>query len=184
MSQPAADLADRMAALRAQGIHSVLATFTDLNGGVKGKLVPLELLPQAVAEGAGFSGPSITGTGLPRRGPRSEYMGRVLPQTLQPWPLLPGVAHAVCDGHAGGDGGLARAPAAAPGLAAGERLPVGLDERALRARVQLRRRLSDDEVAWKQTGTRAYQQLTRRCIESLWANFLPQAAEAHQSQKR
>ena len=67
MSQPAADLADRMAALRAQGIHSVLATFTDLNGGVKGKLVPLELLPQAVAEGAGFSGPSITGTGLPRR---------------------------------------------------------------------------------------------------------------------
>lgn len=103
MSQPAADLADRMAALRAQGIHSVLATFTDLNGGVKGKLVPLELLPQAVAEGAGFSGPSITGTGLPRRGPRSEYMGRVLPQTLQPWPLLPGVAHAVCDGHAGGE---------------------------------------------------------------------------------
>lgn len=103
MSQPAADLADRMAALRAQGIHSVLATFTDLNGGVKGKLVPLDLLPQAVAEGAGFSGPSITGTGLPRRGPRSEYMGRVLPQTLQPWPLLPGVAHAVCDGHAGGE---------------------------------------------------------------------------------
>lgn len=29
------------------------------------------------------------------------------------------------------------------------------------------RRLSDDEVAWKQTGTRAYQQLTRRCLESL-----------------
>ena len=58
-----ADLSDRMAALRAQGIHSVLATFTDLNGGVKGKLVPLDLLPQAVADGAGFSGPSITGTG-------------------------------------------------------------------------------------------------------------------------
>jgi len=29
------------------------------------------------------------------------------------------------------------------------------------------RRLSDDEVSWKQTGTRAYQQLTRRCLESL-----------------
>ena len=29
------------------------------------------------------------------------------------------------------------------------------------------RRLSDDEVAWKQTGTRAYQQLTRRCLETL-----------------
>lgn len=99
----AADLPDRMAALRAQGIHSVLATFTDLNGGVKGKLVPLDLLPQVVAEGAGFSGPSITGTGLPRMGARSEYMGRVLPQSLRPWPFLPGVAHAVCDGFAGGE---------------------------------------------------------------------------------
>ncbi len=99
----AADLPDRMTALRAQGIHSVLATFTDLNGGVKGKLVPLDLLPQAVAEGAGFSGPSITGTGLPRMGARSEYMGRVLPQSLRPWPFLPGVAHAVCDGFAGGE---------------------------------------------------------------------------------
>lgn len=29
------------------------------------------------------------------------------------------------------------------------------------------RRLSDDEVAWKQTGTRAYQQLTRRCLQSM-----------------
>lgn len=29
------------------------------------------------------------------------------------------------------------------------------------------RRLGDDEVAWKQTGTRAYQQLTRRCLESM-----------------
>ncbi|HCN44455.1 MAG TPA: phenylacetic acid degradation protein PaaY [Pseudomonas sp.] len=29
------------------------------------------------------------------------------------------------------------------------------------------RRLSDDEVSWKQTGTRAYQQLTRRCLESM-----------------
>ena len=29
------------------------------------------------------------------------------------------------------------------------------------------RRLSDDEVAWKQTGTRAYQQLTRRCLEQM-----------------
>lgn len=29
------------------------------------------------------------------------------------------------------------------------------------------RRLSDDEVSWKQTGTRAYQQLTRRCLETM-----------------
>src|SRR5690606_37650673 len=65
-------------------------------------LIPLEGLPDAVTVGAGFSGPSIWGTGLPRMGPRSEYMGRVLPGTLRPLPWLPGVAHAVCDGFAGG----------------------------------------------------------------------------------
>lgn len=96
------DLDDRMSQLRAQGVHTVMTTFTDLHGVPKGKLIPLEGLPHAVAVGAGFSGPSIWGTGLPRMGPRSEYMGRVLPETLRPWPLLPGVAHAVCDGFAGG----------------------------------------------------------------------------------
>jgi glutamine synthetase len=89
-------------ALGDQGIHTVMTTFTDLHGVPKGKLIPLACLPDAVAVGAGFSGPSIWGTGLPRMGPRSEYMGRVLPETLRPWPLLPGVAHAVCDGFAGG----------------------------------------------------------------------------------
>ena len=97
------DLDDRIRSLRAQGIHSVMATFTDGLGAPKGKLVPLEGLPGAVTVGAGFSGPSIWGTGLPRMGPRSEYMGRVLPHTLRPLPWMPGVAHAVCDGFAGGE---------------------------------------------------------------------------------
>lgn len=97
------DLDDRIRTLRAQGIHSVMATFTDGLGAPKGKLVPLEGLPDAVAVGAGFSGPSIWGTGLPRMGARSEYMGRVLPHTLRPLPWMPGVAHAVCDGFAGGE---------------------------------------------------------------------------------
>ena len=96
------DLDERIRQLRAQGVHTVMTTFTDLHGAPKGKLIPLEGLPDAVAVGAGFSGPSIWGTGLPRMGPRSEYMGRVLPESLRPWPLLPGVAHAVCDGFAGG----------------------------------------------------------------------------------
>ncbi|MFN3493816.1 MAG: type III glutamate--ammonia ligase [Hydrogenophaga sp.] len=96
------DLDDRIHTLRAQGIHSVMATFTDGLGAPKGKLVPLEGLADAVAVGAGFSGPSIWGTGLLRMGARSEYMGRVLPPTLRPLPWLPGVAHAVCDGFAGG----------------------------------------------------------------------------------
>jgi glutamine synthetase len=96
-------LTERMGALRAQGIHSILTTFTDLHGVPKGKLVPLEALPDAVATGAGFAGPSIWGTGLPRRGARSEYFGRVVPESLRPLPFMPGVAHAVCDGFAGGE---------------------------------------------------------------------------------
>ncbi|OSZ71510.1 type III glutamate--ammonia ligase [Hydrogenophaga sp. IBVHS1] len=96
-------LEERIAALRAQGIHSVLATFTDLLGVPKGKLVPLSGLAGAVEHGAGFSGPSIAGTGLPRMGARSEYMGRVRPESLRPLPFMPGVAHAVCDGFAGGE---------------------------------------------------------------------------------
>ena len=96
-------LMERMGALRAQGIHSVLATFTDLHGVPKGKLIPLECLPDAVATGAGFAGPSISGTGLPRMGARSEYFGRVVPESLRPLPFMPGVAHAVCDGFAGGE---------------------------------------------------------------------------------
>ena len=96
-------LAERMGALRAQGIHSILTTFTDLHGAPKGKLVPLEGLPGAVAAGAGFAGPSIWGTGLPRMGARSEYYGRVVPESLRPLPFMPGVAHAVCDGFAGGE---------------------------------------------------------------------------------
>ncbi|QHE88704.1 type III glutamate--ammonia ligase [Hydrogenophaga sp. BPS33] len=96
-------MAARVDALRAQGIHSVLATFTDLLGAPKGKLVPLDRLAHAMDVGAGFSGPSIAGTGLPRMGARSEYMGRVRPQSLQALPFMPGVAHAVCDGFAGGE---------------------------------------------------------------------------------
>ena len=95
-------LDERLRSLSAQGIHSVMTTFTDVHGVPKGKLVPLEALPDAVATGAGFAGPSIWGTGLPRMGARSEYMARVVPESLRPLPWLPGVAHAVCDGFAGG----------------------------------------------------------------------------------
>ncbi|MCY7307584.1 MAG: hypothetical protein LH632_15855 [Rhodoferax sp.] len=59
--------------LQAQGIHSVLAQFCDIHGVARGKLVPPALLRELVETGAGFSGPSIWGTGLPRHGPRSEY---------------------------------------------------------------------------------------------------------------
>ena len=90
-------------ALKAQGIHSILTQFCDLHGVAKGKLVPVENLKEWVEQGAGFAGPSIWGTGLPRHGARSEYYGRVQLDSLRALPFMPGVAHAVCDGFAGGE---------------------------------------------------------------------------------
>ena len=89
--------------LSALGIHSILTQFTDLHGVAKGKLVPLQNLREWVATGAGFAGPSIWGTGLPRHGKRSEYYARVQLESLRPLPFMPGVAHAVCDGFAAGE---------------------------------------------------------------------------------
>ena len=88
--------------LSAKGVHSILTQFTDIHGVAKGKLVPLQNLREWVASGAGFAGPSIAGTGLGRFGKRSEYYGRVQIESLRPLPFMPGVAHAVCDGYAGG----------------------------------------------------------------------------------
>lgn len=90
-------------ALSGKGIHSVLTQFSDIHGVAKGKLVPLKNLREWVEQGAGFAGPSIWGTGLGRHGSRSEYYARVQLETLQPLPFMPGVAHAVCDGYAGGE---------------------------------------------------------------------------------
>jgi glutamine synthetase len=90
-------------ALTAQGIHSILTQFTDLHGVAKGKLVPVQNLREWVSTGAGFAGPSIWGTGLGRLGKRSEYYARVQLESLRPLPYMPGVAHAVCDGYAGGE---------------------------------------------------------------------------------
>jgi glutamine synthetase len=89
--------------LQSQGIHSILTQFCDIHGVAKGKLVPVENLKEWVELGAGFAGPSIWGTGLPRFGARSEYYGRVHPESLRALPFMPGVAHAVCDGYAGGE---------------------------------------------------------------------------------
>jgi glutamine synthetase len=71
----------RIIELQGQGVHTLLVQFTDVNGVAKGKLVPLEQLATVLADGAGFAGPSIAGTGLPRTGPRSEFMARGDPAT-------------------------------------------------------------------------------------------------------
>ncbi len=94
---------DTISRLQALGIHSMLVQFCDIHGVAKGKLVPLANLQEWVEQGAGFAGPSIWGTGLPRFGARSEYYARVQLASLQPLPFMPGVVHAVADGFAGGE---------------------------------------------------------------------------------
>jgi glutamine synthetase len=88
--------------LQEQGVHTLVAQFTDLHGVAKGKWLPLSQLGTLLAIGAGFSGPSIAGTGLPRMGPRSEYYGRGDLSTLRALPWMPGFAHLVCDGFVDG----------------------------------------------------------------------------------
>ncbi|MES2933402.1 MAG: type III glutamate--ammonia ligase [Pseudomonadota bacterium] len=94
---PAA-MAQLQSNLAEQGIKFVFAQFTDIHGAAKGKLIPLSHLADLDYPGAGFSGPSIWGTGLPRNGPRSEYYGRADWSQLQAMPWLPGYARVVLDG--------------------------------------------------------------------------------------
>jgi len=89
--------------LAAQGVRYVFAQFTDIHGAAKGKLIPLAHLGDIVSPGAGFSGPSIWGTGLPRNGARSEYYGRADLSTLQSMPWMPGYARVALDGHVAGE---------------------------------------------------------------------------------
>jgi glutamine synthetase len=84
--------------LTAQGVHTLLAQFTDVHGVAKGKYVPLAKLGELVETGAGFAGPSIWGTALPRTGPRAEYYARADAARIQPMPWMPGYARAVCSG--------------------------------------------------------------------------------------
>lgn len=97
------DIVDLREQLAAQGVHTLLAQFTDLHGVAKGKLLPLAQLRTLVETGAGFSGPSIAGTGLPRMGPRSEYYGRGDVDTACALPWMPGHARIVCDGFVAGE---------------------------------------------------------------------------------
>jgi glutamine synthetase len=88
--------------LQEQGIHTLLVQFTDIHGTARGKLVPLEHLEDVLTIGAGFSGPSIWGTGLPRTTARSEYYARGVSETALPLPWWPGVARIVGDGFVDG----------------------------------------------------------------------------------
>jgi len=88
--------------LAAHGVHTLLVQFTDVHGVAKGKLVPLAHLDDVLRTGAGFAGPSIWGTGLPRTGPRAEYFARGDADTAMPLPWLPGTARIIGDGFVDG----------------------------------------------------------------------------------
>ena len=97
------ELATLQSTLRQQGVHTLLAQFVDLHGTPKGKWVPLHQLATLVRDGAGFAGPSIWGTALPRTGPRSEYYARADLRTRSVLPWMPGVARVACDGFVAGE---------------------------------------------------------------------------------
>ncbi|MGB7817032.1 MAG: type III glutamate--ammonia ligase [Methylotenera sp.] len=84
--------------MQAAGVHTVIAQFVDIHGAAKGKYIPLTHLDDILGAGAGFAGPSIWGTGLPRNGARSEFYGQGDLSTLQPLPWMPGYARIVCNG--------------------------------------------------------------------------------------
>ena len=88
--------------LKAQGVHTLLVQFTDVHGVAKGKWVPLEHLQDVIETGAGFAGPSISGTGLGRTGTRSEYFARGDAATAQALSWMPGYARIVGDGFVDG----------------------------------------------------------------------------------
>lgn len=83
-------------------MHTLFAQFTDIHGTAKGKLVPLKHIESLLLPGAGFAGPSIWGTGLPRTGVDSEYYGRADLNTIHPMPWLPGYARVVLNGYVAG----------------------------------------------------------------------------------
>jgi glutamine synthetase len=91
-------VAETVDSLRTRGVHTLLVQFTDVNGVAKGKFVPIEHLDDVLTTGAGFAGPSIAGTGLPRIGPRAEYFARGDIATAMSLPWMPGYARIVGDG--------------------------------------------------------------------------------------
>jgi glutamine synthetase len=86
------------ARMQAAGVHTVIAQFVDIHGAAKGKYIPLAHLEDILGAGAGFAGPSIWGTGLPRTGARAEFYGQGDLSTLQALPWMPGYARIVCNG--------------------------------------------------------------------------------------
>ena len=84
--------------MQTAGVHTIIAQFVDIFGAAKGKYIPLAHLDDILGNGAGFAGPSIWGTGLPRNGARSEFYGQGDVNTLQPLPWMPGYARIVCSG--------------------------------------------------------------------------------------
>ncbi len=88
---------DLRQSLADQGVHTLLAQFTDLHGVAKSKFMPLAHLDELLTDGATFAGASIDGSGLPRSGPASQVSARGYASSARPLPWMPGYARVVCD---------------------------------------------------------------------------------------
>ena len=87
---------------QAAGVHTIIAQFVDIHSSPKVKYIPLAHLDDVLGAGAGFAGPSICGTGLPRIGSRSEFYGKGDLNTLQALSWMLGYARIVCSGMVDG----------------------------------------------------------------------------------
>jgi glutamine synthetase len=83
-----------------RGIRFVQLWFTDVLGILKAFAIPVEELPEALAEGASFDGSSIDGFA---RAQEADMVARPVPRTFQSLPWRPqerGVARMYCDIYA------------------------------------------------------------------------------------
>ena len=91
-----------MAALRSQGHPFSADPVHRPARRSQGQAGAAEHLPDLGSHGRGFAGPSIWGTGLPRMGAQRVLRAGVAAHFANP-AVHAGVAHAVCDGFAGGE---------------------------------------------------------------------------------
>ena len=94
------DLIER---LRANGVHTLLAQFTDIHGVAKGKLVPLAPLRRAarpMASALPARRSPAPGCRASDRAPSTTPAATPAPPPPLPW--MPGVARIVCDGFVNG----------------------------------------------------------------------------------
>jgi glutamine synthetase len=95
-----AALSDVKAALEEKGVEFLLASFVEMTGASKAKLVPATHLEDLAAEGAGFAGFAVGEMGLGPHHPDMAAMPDLDSLTVLPW--RPNIAWLACNVHVDG----------------------------------------------------------------------------------